>query len=60
MKYKLSIKEEESDIQQYNKDDIQFQIEDKLESLSDFLGQQLIALDINENQLFTMLFMVLI
>jgi len=42
----------ERGFQQNSRDDIQFQIEDKSESLSDYLSQQLIALNIDENQLF--------
>ena len=42
----------ERSFQQNNSNDIQFQIEDKSESLNDFLSQQLIAHNINENQLF--------
>ena len=42
----------ERGFQQNSRDDIQFQIEDKSESLSDYLSQQLIALNIDENLLF--------
>ena len=42
----------ERGFQQNSRDDIHFQIEDKSESLSDYLSQQLIALNIDENQLF--------
>tara|TARA_B110000967_G_scaffold194499_1_gene223063 strand:- start:281 stop:1600 length:1320 start_codon:yes stop_codon:yes gene_type:complete len=48
----------ERSIQQYNKDDIQFQIEDKSESLSDYLSQQLIAVDIDESQLFLVNYLI--
>ena len=48
----------ERSIQQHNKDDIQFQIEDKSESLSDYLSQQLIAVDIDENQLFLVNYLI--
>ena len=48
----------ERSFQQHNSDDIQFQIEDKSESLSDYLSQQLIALDIDENQLFLVKYLI--
>ena len=48
----------ERSIQQHNKDDIQFQIEDKSESLSDYLSQQLIAVDIDEKQLFLVNYLI--
>ena len=48
----------ERSFQQHNSDDIQFQIEDKSESLSDYLNQQLIALDIEENQLFLVKYLI--
>ena len=44
--------------QQHKNDDIQYQIEDKSESLSDYLGQQLIALDINKNKLFLVNYLI--
>ena len=48
----------ERSFQQHNSDDIQFQIEDKSESLSDYLSQQLIALDIDEDQLFLVNYLI--
>ena len=48
----------ERSFQQHNRDDIQFQIEDKSESLADHLRQQLIALDINENQLLLVKYLI--
>lgn len=48
----------ERSFQQHNSDDIQFQIEDKSESLSNYLSQQLIALDIDENQLFLVKYLI--
>jgi len=48
----------ERSFQQHNSDDIKFQIEDKLESLSDFLSQQLIALDIDKNKLFLVNYLI--
>ena len=48
----------ERSFKQHTNDDTQFQIEDKSESLSDFLSQQLIALDIKENQLFLVNYLI--
>ena len=42
----------ERSFQQSGGDDIQFQLEDKSESLSEYLNQQLITLDIDEEELF--------
>jgi len=43
---------------QHNSNDVQFQIEDKSESLSDFLSQQIIALDINDSQIFLVNYLI--
>jgi len=48
----------ERSFQQHNSNDIQFQIEDKSESLSDYLNQQLIALDIDDNQQFLVKYLI--
>ena len=48
----------ERSFQQNNIDDSQFQIEDKSESLSYYLCQQLIALDIDEDQLFLVNYLI--
>ena len=48
----------ERSFQQHNNDDNQFQIEDKSESLNDYLSQQLIAIDIDENQLFLVKYLI--
>ena len=48
----------ERSFQQHNSNDIQFQIEDKSESLSDYLKQQLILLDITEDQLFLVQYLI--
>lgn len=48
----------EKSFSQNNSNDFQYQIEDKSESLSDYLNQQLIALDIDENQLFLVKYLI--
>ena len=48
----------ERSFQQHNGNDIQFQIEDKSESLSDYLKQQLILLDITKEQLFLVQYLI--
>ncbi len=48
----------ERSFQQHNSNNIQFQIEDKSESLSDYLNQQLIALDIDDNQQFLVKYLI--
>ena len=48
----------ERSFQQHNSNDIQFQIEDKSESLSDYLKQQLILLDITKKQLFLVQYLI--
>ncbi len=48
----------ERSFQQHNANDIQFQIEDKSESLSDYLNQQLILLDITKDQLFLVQYLI--
>ena len=48
----------ERSFQQHNSNDIQFQIEDKSESLSDYLKQQLILLDITKEQLFLVQYLI--
>ena len=48
----------ERGFQQNSRDDIQFQVEDKSESLSDYLSQQLIAVDIDEKQLFLVNYLI--
>ena len=52
------IKISERSFQQHNSNDIQFQIEDKSESLSDYLKQQLILLDITKEQLFLVQYLI--
>ena len=47
----------ERSFQQHN-NDIQFQIEDRTESLSDYLSKQLITLEIDENQLFLVNYLI--
>jgi len=48
----------ERSFQQQNTNDFQFQIEDKSESLSDYLNQQLIAIDIDSNQQFLVNYLI--
>ena len=48
----------EKSFQQHNNNDVQFQIEDKSESLSDYLSQQLIAFDIDKNHLFLVNYLI--
>jgi len=48
----------ERSFQQYITNDIQFQIEDKSESLSDYLNQQLILLDISKSKLFLVQYLI--
>tara|TARA_B110000459_G_scaffold194580_1_gene234181 strand:- start:25 stop:1341 length:1317 start_codon:yes stop_codon:yes gene_type:complete len=60
-----ALEEEEEEInlsersfQQHRSDDIQYQIEDKTESLSDYLSEQLISLNIDKNQLFLVNYLI--
>ena len=48
----------EKSFQNHNATDFQYQIEDKSESLSDYLNQQLIALDIDDNQQFLVKYLI--
>jgi RNA polymerase sigma-54 factor len=52
------INNSERSFQQNNSNDIQFQIEDKSESLSDYLRQQLIAVDIDAKQSFLVNYLI--
>ena len=48
----------EKNFQTHNTDDIQYQIEDKSESLSDYLSQQLLLIDIPKSQLFLVEYLI--